>query len=158
MRYLLISLLVLLTSVYGSNGRNSKRSVLSFNPLKGHCLTDKDCKQHEYCDHTGLNPIGSCKAGKENKEMCAFDRHCKSKVCHLLRCQARKPVRDGPCTKDQHDECLPEQYCSKTKKYICQDRKCSGFCSKDYHCVSNSCRLFYCKKSVNTTVSDSIKC
>lgn len=125
------------------------------NPLKllGKCISDHECKPTEFCDHTGLNPFGSCRLGYENKASCHFDRHCKSKVCHSFKCEGKRPVRDGPCTKDQHDECLPEQYCSKTAKYHCKDRKCKGACFKDYHCLSNNCSFFRCQKPVADQLS-----
>lgn len=128
----------------------NKRDLGSKNPLKfiGKCLSDSECKKNEYCDHHGINPFGSCKAGKDNNQTCVMDRYCKSKVCHHLKCMARKPVKDGPCSKDQHQECIPEQYCHHVKKeeYICSNRKCSGLCGKDVHCLSNKCSLFHCKK------------
>ena len=70
------------------------------NPLKflGKCLQDKECKPIEYCEHQGINPIGSCKIGKESNQTCVFDRHCKSKICHHLKCRLKKPVKDGPCS------------------------------------------------------------
>ena len=122
-------------------------------PLKiiGKCISDHDCKQHEYCDHTGINPFGSCKDGKDTNQTCVFDRHCKTKQCHLLKCVKKKPVRDGVCEKDMHSDCIPEQYCHHEKKdkkdlYVCADRKCSGFCLKDVHCLTNKCKLARCEK------------
>jgi hypothetical protein len=130
------------------------------NPLKlfGKCVGDNECKTHEFCDHTGINPIGSCKVGKEVSKSCVFDRHCASKNCHLLKCVARKPVKDGPCTKDKHDECIPSQYCShKENVYKCRDRSCHGMCSKNAHCLSNNCSFLICKKPkegcFNTTLT-----
>ena len=72
-------------------------------------------------------------------------------MCHHLKCVAKKPVIDGPCTKDQHTECIPEQYCHHEKKdiYVCINRKCSGLCAKNEHCLSNKCDLFHCKKPAN---------
>jgi len=32
------------------------------------CVSDKECKQHEYCDHAGVNQIGQCKDGKANNQ------------------------------------------------------------------------------------------
>jgi len=126
------------------NIQQERRSVLN---MLNKCVTDKDCKQQEFCDHHGINPIGSCKVGHETNHSCVFDRHCRSKICHLLKCVNKKPVKDGPCTKDHHDECLPTQYCShQTKVYQCRDRKCSGLCGKDAHCLSNECSIFKCKK------------
>ena len=55
-----------------------------------------------YCNHTGFNPLGSCEKGKELGSACIRDTYCKSQNCHLLKCVKRKPVKDGPCTKDQH--------------------------------------------------------
>jgi hypothetical protein len=51
------------------------------NPMKlfNKCITDGECKPNEYCDHSGINPFGSCHMGKEINEKCVFDRHCKSK-------------------------------------------------------------------------------
>ena len=151
-----------------------KRDLSVKNPLKflGKCLTDSECKQYEYCDHHRYG-IGECKAGilnrfidlknryclsnclitkgKENNVTCIFDRHCRSKVCHHLKCVAKKPVKDGPCTKNQHIECIPEQYCHHEKKdiYFCVNRKCSGLCVKNEHCLSNKCEWLSCKKPVN---------
>lgn len=127
------------------------------NPLKafGKCISDSECKSNEFCDHTGINPIGDCKIGYPDNSKCTFDRHCKSKVCHLFKCVGKKPVKDGPCTKDYHNECLPEQYCSKSKDYHCKDRKCKGFCLKDYHCISGSCRKSFfsrCEKPPKDSV------
>ena len=62
---------------------------------------------------------------------------------------SRKPVKDGPCTKDQHEECIENQYCSQSLGSKCKDRKCSGSCGHSYHCLSNKCTLFVCKKPVN---------
>lgn len=124
-------------------------SLIGANPLKfmGKCLSDHECKTNEFCDHTGINPFGSCKVGKEVKESCILDRYCKSKHCHLMRCVPRKPVKDGPCSKDQHDECIATQYCShKENIYKCRDRNCTGACIKDAHCLSNKCSFFMCKK------------
>jgi hypothetical protein len=121
-----------------------RRSVLN---MLNKCITDKDCKPQEYCDHHGINPIGSCKQGHETNHSCVFDRHCRSKICHLLKCVNKKPVKDGPCTENHHEECLPTQYCShQSKAYQCKDRKCSGLCGKDAHCLSNDCSVFKCKK------------
>ena len=131
----------------------NKTSLSMQNPLKlmGKCISDHECKTHEYCDHTGINPFGSCKQGKETNHTCVFDRHCKTKNCHLLKCVTKKPVKDGVCTKDTHSECIPEQYCHheiKNKKdfYKCINRKCSGFCSKDAHCIANKCKFLRCEK------------
>lgn len=64
-----------------------------------------------------------------------------------MKCVSRKPVKDGPCSKDQHTDCLKEQYCSSKEKMLkCRDRKCSGLCGKDAHCLSNKCSFFHCKK------------
>ena len=51
------------------------------NPLKlfNKCISDHECKNQEYCDHTGINPIGTCKLGNSNGHSCVFDRHCQSK-------------------------------------------------------------------------------
>ena len=125
------------------------------NPLKmlGKCVSDHECKPTEFCDHTGINPFGSCRVGYPDNAKCHFDRHCKSKYCHLLKCVGKKPVRDGPCTKNQHDECLPEQYCSKSLNNRCKDRKCKGWCKKDFHCLSGQCGFFRCKTLKNDQLS-----
>ena len=117
------------------------------------CITDSQCKKHdEFCDHTGLNPIGSCRQGYVNGGKCTFDRHCRSKQCHSRRCVARKPVKDGPCSKEQHDECIESQYCShKDNVYKCRDRSYSGACTKSEHCLSNRCFFFKCRRPKNTT-------
>lgn len=145
--YRLVSL-VLLVSIAGV-------VVESLNPLGliNTCITDSQCKKHdEFCDHTGLNPIGSCRQGYVNGAKCTFDRHCRSKQCHTRRCVARKPVKDGPCSKDQHDECIETQYCShKENIYKCRDRSYSGVCSKSEHCLSNRCFLLKCRRPKNIT-------
>lgn len=124
-----------------------------FNPIKffNKCISDHECQTGEYCDHTGINPFGSCKEGKKQNESCVFDRHCKSKYCHHFKCVSKKPVKDGLCSKDAHTECLQEQFCSKSgDKYKCQDRKCSGFCCKDAQCLSNKCAFYFlCRKPDN---------
>ena len=120
------------------------------NPLKflNKCISDHECKKDEFCDHTGINPFGKCALGKDKGQTCMMDRYCRSKACHLLKCVATKPVRDGPCSKDHHDECLPEQYCSHDRKesFKCRDRRCTSACLKDAHCLSNNCSFFRCKK------------
>ncbi len=57
------------------------------NPLKmlNKCISDHECKSHEFCDHTGINPFGTCHVGKEANRSCMFDRHCASKQCHHLK-------------------------------------------------------------------------
>ncbi len=109
----------------------------------GKCIQDKECKSNEYCDHKWPNPIGECKVGTKNGDKCVLDRHCTSKVCHTFKCVGRRPVKDGPCQKNSHDECLPEQFCNKDK---CKDRKCNGWCKQSYECMSGKCELFRCKK------------
>ena len=115
------------------------------------CISDHECKPMEFCDHSGINPLGSCKVGKELKSTCVFDRHCKSKVCHHMKCVNKKPVKDGPCNPHEHAECLPTQYCSSKNSskdlHKCRDRKCTGMCTKDAHCISNKCTFFSCKKN-----------
>lgn len=159
--------LLALVSCYRIDNELRARRQLK-NPLKlfNKCISDHECKPDQFCDHTGINPIGSCADGKKLNDSCFFDRHCKSKNCHLLKCVNRKPVKDGPCTKDIHSECLPEQYCSNrdSKIYKCRDRKCSGVCSKDAHCISNKCSLLLCKKpdngcnsTITTTPKSTIK-
>jgi hypothetical protein len=144
---------VLLISCYcveGSDDERTKSKGLKFsNPLKflNKCISDHECKPTEYCDHTGINPLGKCHAGKETKESCVFDRHCKSKNCHLMKCVARKPVRDGPCAANEHSECIQSQYCShKENIYKCRDRLCHGMCLKDAHCITNKCKLLRCQR------------
>jgi hypothetical protein len=114
-----------------------KRSIL------GKCVMDTDCKKNEYCDHKFPNPIGECKIGHKNGDTCAFDRHCSSKNCHFLKCVGRKPVKNGPCEKNNHSECIPEQYCSKDK---CKDRKCSGWCAHSFECLSGKCDFLRCQR------------
>ncbi|RMZ97625.1 hypothetical protein BpHYR1_021969 [Brachionus plicatilis] len=119
------------------------------NPLKlfNTCISDHQCEHNEFCDHNGINPIGSCTEGKKLGGSCFFDRYCQSKNCYLMKCVSRKPVLDGPCTEDNHSECLPEQYCSgRDDAYKCRDRKCYGFCGKDAHCLTNNCRFFRCER------------
>ncbi len=68
----------------------------SLNPFKMlGCIKDKDCKSNEYCDHTGINPVGKCAVGKANQDSCIMDRYCRSKNCHHLKCVANKPIKDG---------------------------------------------------------------
>lgn len=148
----------------------SNVNSINLNPLNalGKCITDKDCKHHdEFCDHTGINPMGDCRKGYENGKKCTFDRHCSSKHCHFMKCVARKPERDGPCSKDQHQDCIESQYCgqNKEKKYQCQDRVCSGWCSSHSQCVSNKCCWFYrckspkdgCHRNVDKIISNKTK-
>lgn len=112
------------------------------------CISDGDCKHHdEFCDHTGINPFGNCRKGYEVGTKCTFDRHCMSKHCHLMKCVNRKLVKDGPCSKDQHNECLESQYCAKDTTYKCKDRVSSGWCSQHSQCLSNKCCWFFrCKQ------------
>lgn len=128
-------------------------SISCFNPLGilNTCVTDSQCKKHdEFCDHTGLNPIGECKMGYSNGVKCHFDRHCRSKNCYSRKCVPRKPEKDGPCSKDQHDECIESQYCShKENIYKCRDRSYSGACTKSQHCLSNKCLFFKCRRPKN---------
>lgn len=119
----------------------SKKSILG----TGKCLLDKDCKEHEYCDHHLPNPIGDCKLGYKNGHTCLLDRHCSSKNCHHLKCVGRKPVRDGPC--DTHDECIQEQFCTEKKK--CKDKICHGWCKKDHECLTGKCGFFFRCSSKN---------
>ena len=39
--------------------------IKAANPLAmlGKCISDHECEATEFCDHTGINPIGSCKIG-----------------------------------------------------------------------------------------------
>ena len=87
-----------------------------------------------------------------NDAKCHFSRHCKSKKCKLLRCVPKKLVRDGPCNKHQHDECLPEQYCKGSR---CHDRKCYGFCWwNNNQCLSGRCRWYFrCSAPPNNQLS-----
>jgi len=45
--------------------------VGSGNPIKllGKCITDSDCAANEFCDHTGLNPIGKCQSKQETDKI-----------------------------------------------------------------------------------------
>ncbi|CAF0893184.1 unnamed protein product [Brachionus calyciflorus] len=114
------SILILIEFIFGQNSSTNEteieykenRPTNLINPLKflGKCISDHECKSYEYCDHIGINPFGSCKEGRELNQKCVFDRHCKTKYCHLLKCVKRKPIRDGPCS--DHTECIQEQYCS----------------------------------------------
>ncbi len=40
----------------------------SQNPLKllGKCISDSECEANEFCDHTGLNPIGKCQSNLQS--------------------------------------------------------------------------------------------
>lgn len=125
----------------------------SINPLGilNSCVTDSQCKKHdEFCDHTGINPIGSCRTGYPNGARCTFDRHCGSKNCNSRRCVARKPIKDGPCSKDQHLECIETQYCStrsdKGSGLRCRDRSYSGACIHSEQCLSRKCLFFKCRR------------
>lgn len=121
------------------------------NPLKifNTCISDHQCSHNQFCDHNGINPIGSCADGKKIGEKCILDRYCQSKNCYLLKCVQRKPVRDGPCTEDSHSDCIAEQYCSsRDKNFKCRDRKCFGFCNKDAHCLTDKCRFFRCERPI----------
>ena len=132
------SLLILSVSIFEIESiRQDKRSVF------GVCISDKECKPTEYCDHHLPNPFGDCKTGYKIGGACIFDRHCSSKHCHLLKCVNRKAVKNGPCEKYKHDECIPEQFCNKDK---CKDRKCSGWCLHNYECSSGNCDFFRCRK------------
>ena len=137
MKIIIILLFLTLISAIYSLDLKEKRSFL------GKCVLDNDCKKNEYCDHKLPNPIGACKIGYKNGDACAFDRHCSSKYCHLLKCVSRKPVRNGPCEKSNHNECIPEQYCSKDK---CKDRKCSGWCAHSFECLSGKCEFMRCQR------------
>ena len=139
MRYIFLYILLALIGIYQTNGLS----------IFGKCVTDKECKDDEFCDHTGINPIGSCAQGKANNRSCVFDRHCRSKYCHHLKCIGKKPVKDGKCSRDHHEDCIESQYCSHRKGDKCMDRKCSGICGKDAHCLSNNCSFFKCKKPAN---------
>jgi hypothetical protein len=120
------------------------------NPLKlfGKCVSDHECEFNQYCDHTGINPVGACKIGAEDRQSCVLDRYCRSKNCNLFKCLPRDRVRDGKCYDADHNQCVSEQYCShiKEKSYNCKNRKCHGSCTKDAHCLTNVCRLFRCKR------------
>lgn len=132
--------------------KNATHRVGSFVSLLGKCISDHECKFNEYCDHTGINPIGSCKLGKELGASCALDRYCQTKQCHVFKCMRRKPERDATCQAYQHEECVTEQYCAKQTKdsFKCIDRKCRGFfCVKSAQCLSNRCFFFWCMKPDN---------
>lgn len=124
-------------------------SINPFGVLKT-CITDSQCKNHEdFCDHTGINPIGTCRAGYPNGAKCTFDRHCRSKNCSSRRCVGRKPVKDGPCSKDQHIECIDSQYCSSRSDsgaFMCRDRSYSGACVHSEQCLSRKCLFFKCRR------------
>lgn len=127
--------------------------------LENACATDSECKnEDEFCDHTGINPIGSCRLGYANGQTCGFDRHCMSKMCHFFKCVAVKPVKDALCSKDHHEDCIESQYCVLDKqidRYKCVDRICSGWCNYSAKCMSNSCAWYLrCKPTSN----DSILC
>ncbi len=117
------------------------------------CVTDSNCRSAEYCDHDFPNPFGKCAKGKDEKEMCMFDRHCASKRCSLFRCERRLQIRDGPCKISA--DCPDDQYCddiegSKDLRK-CYNRKCLGTCRKDSQCLSDKCHLFTCIKPANSS-------
>ena len=68
--------------------------------------------------------------GKDNGHTCLSKSNCRSKHCHHFKCVAKKPTKDGKCSRNNHEECVENQYCSKSKGDKCMDRKCSGFCGK----------------------------
>lgn len=117
----------------------------------GKCIVDKDCRNHEFCDHQWPNPIGTCTEGTKNGGTCAMDRYCSSKQCHIFKCVARKPVLDGPC--QSHDECVAEQYCKNKLK--CHNRTCKGWCKHSFECMSNKCNFFRCDKSAHCNAEKS---
>ena len=153
MRFITTFLLILTVST-------SVISSLNVLGLVGKCISDHECKPQEFCDHNGINPIGACRLGYPNDAKCHFDRHCSSKYCHKYKCIGKKPVRDGPCIKDQHEDCLPEQYCQEVGKlsHFCRDRKCSGLCFffKHHKCLSNKCTFFWCSSAVPETTRISV--
>lgn len=61
---LLIGFIITLHITLSYQGDSKSPSSFS-NPLKifNKCISDHECKNDEYCDHTGINPIGSCKQG-----------------------------------------------------------------------------------------------
>ncbi len=117
--------------------------------------TDKNLDKYiknlflEYCNHTGINPIGTCTKRKDLGHICIRDAYCLSLNCYLLKCVSRKPIKGGTCSKNQHQECIEKQYCSQSAGYKCIDRKCSGMCHHNYHCESNQCSFFKCKLPIN---------
>ena len=124
-------------------------------PLKllGKCISDHECEETEYCDHSGINPFGSCKIGYADGQKCHVNRHCKSKYCSLRKreCIGKKLVRDGPCRYKQDDDCFTEQFCWKLK---CIDRKCDGWCWYNKSCLSKNCRWFFrCEPSKDNALT-----
>lgn len=133
-------IVVVVLSVAKSNGASIK-SVINV------CFKDSECgDKAKFCDHHFPNPMGSCAKKHKNGEKCTFDRHCMSDKCNWNKCVASKPKKDGPCSKEQHHECIDSQYCSSQNR--CKDRHANGGgCIKDQHCMSNKCSLFKCKAS-----------
>lgn len=151
MRKFILNIIILI--IINISVNDASFANLFQHPIKllNKCISDHECGNNEYCDHVGVNPIGSCHQGKDLEQKCLFDRHCRSKYCHHFRCVSKKPVKDGPCTKNNHMECIESQYCSSTGKngYVCKNRKCSGVCIKDAHCISDKCSFFACKRPQN---------
>ena len=117
------------------------------------CVTDSNCRSHEFCDHDFPNPFGKCAKGKSEGEMCMFDRHCASKRCSYFRCEKRVQLKDGPCKISA--DCPDDQFCDDIEGSDdlrkCYDRKCFGTCRKDSQCLSDRCHLFTCIKPSNIT-------
>ena len=116
--------------------------------LNGACITDGNCGTNEFCDHDFPNPVGKCSPGLLDGKACLRDRYCESKRCHLFVCEKRMQLKDGPCKIEA--DCPDDQYCHKIPDtdglHICADRKNSGSCLRDKHCLSNRCHLFQCVK------------
>lgn len=134
---ILISFLIVVLAVSYSRGA-------SINSVINVCVQDSQCKDKaKFCDHHFPNPVGACAKKHKNGDKCSFDRHCMSDKCNWNKCVANKPKKDGPCSKEQHHECIDSQYCSSHNK--CKDRSATGGCTKDAHCLSHKCSLFKCK-------------
>ncbi len=65
---------------------DKKRGIAGTNK----CIKDDECRLIEYCDKDLLLPIGHCKLGKLDGEVCSEDRHCASKRCSLFICKYRE--------------------------------------------------------------------
>lgn len=71
--------------------------VESLDLLGDRCLLDSQCRTTQYCETDFPNPVGDCKDGKDEGELCLRDRTCASKKCHFFKCKKRLQVKDGPC-------------------------------------------------------------
>jgi hypothetical protein len=138
-------ILILINIAYLASSLNTRRELF------GKCLTDSNCKSNEYCDQDFPNPLGECKTGKKDGELCLKDSKCASKRCSFLTCKARLQTLNGPCKVAL--DCQNTQFCEEIKDTDglkkCVDRKCKGVCKKDSECSSNKCHLFVCVNENN---------